>query len=696
VSDGVEDNNRNGRVDAGETDPNDATDDGQVDSDGDGLSDAREQQLGTDPQNPDSDGDGMDDGLEVELGLNPLSLNRLQGSASCAGSGGDASGVLAVLALLFLLAWRRRRQGVAALVAAGLAVAMVPSAQAQTASKPRIDAQRFDPLAQGDGFIRVREGEQLRARDWRLGLYLNYAKNPLEMGDDEYGRRRGVVDNLVGLDLTLAVALGNRLQLGLSMPVLQAQSNSKLSKELGMALGGSGETLGLGDLDLSLGIQILRQESAGVSLSLVPHFIFPTGSRSQWVGSGTVGVGADLALARRWTHFRFAMNLGVLFNLDGSPTLNLQPDDELRFALALGVPFGDDKFEVSVEWELATVFSGDARDAVDAKLFERTLSPQEMHLGFRHSPGGPVSWGVGVGPGIGNGFGTPDFRAYGWLAVGSPRVAPTLTADRDKDGIPDDVDACPDAPEDLDGFEDVEGCPDPDNDNDLVLDVNDKCPMQPEDVDTFEDEDGCPDPDNDKDSILDVDDKCPLEPEDVDTFEDKDGCPDPDNDKDRILDVDDKCPLEPETVNAKDDDDGCPDDALAQVEQGEDGSWRIIILDKVYFDVNKATLRPESHLVLDAVVAVMREYPSLRKVSVEGHTDSDGATEANQTLSQARSETVLEYLVSHGIERTRLTPKGFGEERPILPNTSPAGKSANRRVEFIILEHDADAPRRAR
>jgi outer membrane protein OmpA-like peptidoglycan-associated protein len=689
VPDGVEDKNLNGRVDAGETDPNDASDDDKVDSDGDGLSDARELQLGTDPQNPDSDGDGMSDGLEVELGTNPLSVNRLQGSGSCAGSGGDASGVLAVIALLFFMAWRRRRQGASALLAAGLALAVLaPSAHAQTNAKPRMDVQRFDPIAQGDGFIRVREGEQIRARDWRLGLFLNYAKNPLELGDDDYGRSRGVVDNLVGLDLTLAVALGDRLQLGLSMPVLQAQSNSSSSKALGKALGGSGDTLGLGDLDISLGIQILRQERAGVSLSLAPHVIFPTGSRSQWVGSGSVGLGADLALARRWTHFRFSLNIGVLFNMDGSAKLNLQPDDELRFALGLGVPFGDDKFEISAEWELATVFSGDARDAVDAKLFNRTLSPSELHLGFRHSPGGSVSWGLGVGPGLGNGFGTPDFRAYGWLAVGSPRVAGVLTADRDQDGIADDVDACPDEPEDVDGFEDIDGCPDPDNDQDGILDVVDKCPLQPEDVDTFEDEDGCPDPDNDQDSILDADDKCPLQPEDVDTFEDEDGCPDPDNDKDGILDVDDKCPLQPETVNAKDDEDGCPDDALAQVEQGADGAWRIIILDMVYFDVNKATLRPESHLVLNAVVDVMKKYPKLRKVSVEGHTDSDGAAASNLKLSQGRSETVLEYLVSHGVERNRLTARGFGEDRPVLPNTSPAGKSANRRVEFIILEFE--------
>ena len=100
------------------------------------------------------------------------------------------------------------------------------------------------------------------------------------------------------------------------------------------------------------------------------------------------------------------------------------------------------------------------------------------------------------------------------------------TGDRDGDGILDDVDKCPDDPEDNDGFEDEDGCPDPDNDKDGILDVDDLCPNDPEDKDGFEDEDGCPDPDNDKDRILDVNDKCPNEPETYNGFEDEDGCPD--------------------------------------------------------------------------------------------------------------------------------------------------------------------------
>ncbi len=132
-------------------------------------------------------------------------------------------------------------------------------------------------------------------------------------------------------------------------------------------------------------------------------------------------------------------------------------------------------------------------------------------------------------------------------------------SDSDGDGIEDSKDKCPNEPEDFDGFQDEDGCPDPDNDNDGILDVNDKCPNVAEDIDGFEDEDGCPDPDNDHDGILDIHDKCPNVAEDLDGFQDDDGCPDVDNDRDGILDVNDKCPNAPEDFDGFQDDDGCPD-----------------------------------------------------------------------------------------------------------------------------------------
>ena len=133
--------------------------------------------------------------------------------------------------------------------------------------------------------------------------------------------------------------------------------------------------------------------------------------------------------------------------------------------------------------------------------------------------------------------------------------------DNDQDGIPDLRDGAPDEPEDYDGFQDEDGIPDRDNDMDGIPDVRDLCPDQPEDFDGHHDDDGCPDDivDRDGDGVEDRKDECPDTPEDRDGFEDEDGCPELDNDLDGIPDADDGCPDEPETYNGSADDDGCPD-----------------------------------------------------------------------------------------------------------------------------------------
>ena len=131
--------------------------------------------------------------------------------------------------------------------------------------------------------------------------------------------------------------------------------------------------------------------------------------------------------------------------------------------------------------------------------------------------------------------------------------------DTDGDGIADRDDACAEQPEDVDGFEDDDGCPDRDNDGDGVPDVDDRCPVVAEDRDGFQDGDGCPEEDNDGDGLRDAADGCPDSPEDVDGFQDADGCPDPDNDGDGIPDGRDGCPIEPEDKDGFRDDDGCPE-----------------------------------------------------------------------------------------------------------------------------------------
>jgi OOP family OmpA-OmpF porin len=230
---------------------------------------------------------------------------------------------------------------------------------------------------------------------------------------------------------------------------------------------------------------------------------------------------------------------------------------------------------------------------------------------------------------------------------------------------------------------------DDDPDHDGIRGAADKCPNEPEDKDGFQDEDGCPDPDNDNDGIPDALDKCPNEPEDKDGFQDEDGCPDPDNDNDGVPDAQDKCPLEPETKNGYQDEDGCPDELPAKLKQFTG------VIQGINFKVSDAALQASSNPTLDKAVAVLKEFGDL-KLEIQGHTDDQplkpgGKYPDNQALSQARADTVKAYLVSKGIDESRLTSKGYGDTIPV---ESPkdlkgdklnAARAKNRRVEFKLV-----------
>ncbi len=253
--------------------------------------------------------------------------------------------------------------------------------------------------------------------------------------------------------------------------------------------------------------------------------------------------------------------------------------------------------------------------------------------------------------------------------------------DTDRDGIINELDRCPMDPEDYDGFEDRDGCPDVDNDRDGILDTADRCPDKPEDRDGFEDADGCPDEDNDKDRIPDSRDRCPDVPEDYDSFEDTDGCPDTDNDQDGIPDTTDQCPNEPETKNGYADEDGCPDRESVSV-IGD----RILLDDRIYFEFDQAVVAKKSVALVGRVAELIKEHPEYVQISIEGHTDEAGSAEYNQRLSEARASAVRDLLIKNGVEPYRLVFVGYGETRPVKRLGPNEDGQINRRVEFYIIK----------
>lgn len=232
--------------------------------------------------------------------------------------------------------------------------------------------------------------------------------------------------------------------------------------------------------------------------------------------------------------------------------------------------------------------------------------------------------------------------------------------DADGDGIEDSKDECPNES----GPAENNGCPDTDGDG--VVDKDDKCP----EVAGLKALNGCPDADGD--GVADADDKCPKEAGPAAN----NGCPWPDTDGDGVLDKDDKCPKEKGTVANN----GCPEvvEPTAEVIKQLNDYAKTIL-----FDTGKSTFKKQTFPVLQAITAILKEYPKAN-FTIEGHTDSVGSKAGNQKLSENRAYAVKAYLVENGIADARLVAYGFGEDYPIASNKTKAGRKLNRRVEVKL------------
>ena len=309
--------------------------------------------------------------------------------------------------------------------------------------------------------------------------------------------------------------------------------------------------------------------------------------------------------------------------------------------------------------------------------------------GFKALAGGGINFwftdhlGVNLQTGYHHGFqknGTDYFQHSAGIVIkfGSK--------DTDKDGIPDNKDACPEVA----GLKEFNGCPDTDGDG--IADKDDACPQ----VKGLKEFNGCPDtdgdgiadkddacpevagpkefngcPDTDGDGIADKDDKCP----DVAGPAENGGCPWPDTDGDGVLDKDDLCPEVAGPASNK----GCPEPD--EKEQKQLNQYAKTIL----FDTGKATIKFQSAEVLNQIINVLKKYPNSR-FRIEGHTDSTGKKAKNMTLSQNRADAVKVYLIQGGIDAGRLESQGFGPEKPIASNKNKKGRELNRRVEINLIK----------
>jgi outer membrane protein OmpA-like peptidoglycan-associated protein len=540
--------------------------------------------------------------------------------------------------------------GLASLVFAALGAGR---ATAQPAGNLTLDP--FRPAIDSRGYLTVNASQVLGDHELSFGLgSLDWGHHLLELDAD--GKSYSIDDMITA---TLIAALGlhvgpAELEVGASLP-LAIMSGTRGPGTAGGAGGGPFvvDGQGIGSAGLHVKARLLStSRGPRIGVAAIASVYLPSAApRDRFLGEDQivpqlVGV-VDREFGRE-RRLRLSLNAGIRLrrtttftNSDPGPMMapvtdrSITAGSELPFGVGIAYALAPQRFDV-----IGEVFGAVPLGAHQSYQPLEALGGVKLYLA-RNSF---LTLGAGRGLVTGQG-GSPDVRAFIGI-VFEPSVG-----DRDRDGIKDDLDRCPDQPEDRDGFQDEDGCPDPDNDGDGIPDELDKCPDLPGPAD----HDGCP----------------------AGAVNDRDG--------DGIPDELDKCPDEPETYNGFEDADGCPDrGVVSRVEGG------LITLEPIQFEYDRAVIKPDSYYILDAVVATMNGYPDIELIEVQGHTDERGDDAYNLDLSRRRAAAVVEYLVAHGVAANRLTSQGYGETQPVDRRHTEAAWALNRRVAFVLRKRTGD------
>ncbi|HQY62285.1 MAG TPA: OmpA family protein [Polyangiaceae bacterium] len=543
-----------------------------------------------------------------------------------------------------------------------------------------------------------------------IGIVGEYVYRPLVIYNADGSVQNSVVRNQLLAHLGASVVLFERLRLGVNLPVA-LYNDGHTGTFRGTQFASPPKEQGIGDLRLALDFRVAGDPTGPLRFGVGSRFWLPTGSQENYLGDGSARVAPHLNVSGDVGILAYSARAGVNIRLRDQPFAQAAVGTELLLGGAVGLHVLDKKLMVGPEVNLATTVSKNP-DGTSAAFGKRT-TPVEGLFGV-HYTAGPVRFGAGAGTGFTRGFGSPQARVLLNVEY-QPEIK--IITDRDGDGILDKDDACPDVKGVPSDDVSKHGCPPEapkDTDRDGILDTDDACVDVPgvktddprtsgcpsdKDKDGIYDKDdacvdvpgvrhqdpaknGCP-ADSDGDGVIDANDACPDKPGLKSNDPKTNGCPDTDRDKDGVLNDVDACPDEPGKPDPDPKRNGCP---KAFVQAGV-----IKILDQVKFKTASALILPgrESEEVLEAVLKVMTDHPEIKAVSVEGHTDSQGAAAKNKRLSADRAASVVKWLTVHGIDKSRLSSVGYGQEKPIDSNETPAGRQNNRRVEFHIVDEKA-------
>ena len=588
-------------------------------------------------------------------------------------------------------------------LAAVSAVAPLASAQA-VANQGGYAANNFEPSERGSDWF-ANESLDLRGNMRpAIGIVGDYGyRGVISAYNADGSVKASAVREQLLLHVGGSLVLVDRLRLGLSLPI-QAYAFGHNQVVRGVNILAPQHEQSVGDLRVSADLRLFGVYGDPFTVGLGGSFWAPIGQRESFTGDGTGRFAPHLMVAGDVGPVAYALRASYQYRPLAENYIDTRIGSTFTWGGAAGVRVLDKKLLVGPELFGQTVVA-------NTHAFQERGTPIELMGGAHLNVGDQLRVNAGFGTFLNKGYGAPVYR--GLLGI---EWFPGIETDRDKDGILDKDDACPDTPGVRTEDPKTNGCPPPppDRDGDGVIDSEDACPdvkgvhtddpktngcpPPPPDRDgdgIIDSEDACPDVkgvrtddpktngcpgDRDKDGIIDLEDACPDVPG-LHTSDPKtNGCPDTDRDKDGILNDVDACPDEPGPKSDDPKTSGCPR-VFIQNKQ-------IKILEQPKFDFNKSAIKKESDSLLTEVAKVMTDHLEIKHVRVEGHTDNVGDAAYNKKLSQQRAQAVVTWLTAHNIDKTRLEAKGMGKESPMVPNDTELNRALNRRVEFHIESQD--------
>lgn len=582
---------------------------------------------------------------------------------------------------------------------------LISAALAQQVEAPQLNAQLFRPSVDAERLLWTDDAARARSQQATGRALLSYTADPLVYTYSD-GERVEIVSDVVQADLLGAYTIG-RLRIGADLPVYLL-ANSSIGNETG-----------LGDVAADAKVSLLRREEAPVGVSLGGRLALPTATVETALGSSGLAWEAQAIIDQQLGPVLLALNVGTR----GLPEASLGDvtwNDQL---LIRGGGAYDLSDQVGVSAELASSLTYSA-------LGESEGSPLEGLLGAWYRPGRrDMVLRGGVGTGLTTGVGAPTLRTL--LAIA---YEPPTGTDTDGDHIVDSRDACPTEPEDRDGYRDDDGCPDPTTLVVRVTDRRDGSAVTVPIVATVDGQqarlDGTPVDSGGHDLIVEAEGFAPASSRiqvPGGASYDVEVTLDPILPGRLIVRVHDPSgtPIQGAIWSLDGHEQGAIGAQAARLELLP-GSYRVAAAapgylktskitnirseidatveielrpttiqvtrdridlgGKIYFETGKAIIKPESFGLLSDVAAVMAEYPEIRRLRIEGHTDIRGSADTNQRLSEERAAAVAAFLAEKGISRERLDSIGYGESRPVDSRQTASAYEKNRRVDFFVEE----------